>query len=53
MVSELTRIIERSIAERSILIKNMLEDVGDEAMTEPIPIPNVCNPLSITEAKLS
>ncbi|KAL8744990.1 MAG: hypothetical protein Q9190_002831 [Brigantiaea leucoxantha] len=33
--------VERDIAERSILIKNMIEDIGDEAMTEAIPIPNV------------
>lgn len=32
---------EREVAERSILIKNMLEDIGDQAMTEAIPIPNV------------
>ncbi|EZF28032.1 E3 ubiquitin ligase complex SCF subunit sconC [Trichophyton rubrum D6] len=31
--------IERQVAERSILIKNMLEDLGDSG--EPIPIPNV------------
>jgi len=33
--------VEKEVAERSILIKNMLEDVGDEAMAEAIPIPNV------------
>lgn len=32
---------EREIAERSVLIKNMLEDVGDQAMNDAIPIPNV------------
>nr|AAX47094.1 SconC [Paracoccidioides brasiliensis] len=31
--------VERVIIERSILIKNMLEDLGDSG--EPIPIPNV------------
>jgi len=31
--------VEKSVAERSILIKNMLEDVGE--VTEAIPIPNV------------
>lgn len=30
---------EREVAERSILIKNMLEDLGDSG--EAIPIPNV------------
>lgn len=34
--------IEREVAERSILIKNMMEDVGDAATAEAIPIPNVC-----------
>lgn len=34
--------VEKDVAERSILIKNMIEDVGDEAITEAIPIPNVC-----------
>jgi len=33
--------VEREVAERSILIKNMLEDVGEQATTEAIPIPNV------------
>jgi len=33
--------VEKEVAERSVLIKNMIEDVGDEAMTEAIPIPNV------------
>jgi S-phase kinase-associated protein 1 len=32
---------ERAVAERSILIKNLLEDLGGET-TESIPIPNVC-----------
>lgn len=34
---------EREVAERSILIKNMMEDVGDAATAEAIPIPNVCS----------
>lgn len=33
--------VEKDVAERSVLIKNMVGDLGDEAMTEPIPIPNV------------
>ncbi|MCJ1225366.1 hypothetical protein MMC12_002015 [Toensbergia leucococca] len=33
--------VDRDVAERSILIKNMMEDVGDEATTDAIPIPNV------------
>jgi len=33
--------VERDIAERSVLIKNMLGDLGEDALTEPIPIPNV------------
>jgi S-phase kinase-associated protein 1 len=32
--------VHRKIAERSVLIKNLLEDLGD-VTTEPIPIPNV------------
>jgi hypothetical protein len=32
--------VERKVAERSILIKNLLEDLGGES-TESIPIPNV------------
>ena len=31
----------KEVAERSILIKNMLEDVGESATNESIPIPNV------------
>jgi len=37
----LTRAIEREVAERSILIKNMMEDIGDQTVGEAIPIPNV------------
>ncbi|RMZ90770.1 hypothetical protein DV736_g2012, partial [Chaetothyriales sp. CBS 134916] len=33
--------VEREVAERSVLIKNMVGDLGEDAMTEPIPIPNV------------
>lgn len=32
--------VEREVAERSILIKNLLEDIGGET-TDAIPIPNV------------
>ncbi|QKX60854.1 uncharacterized protein TRUGW13939_08000 [Talaromyces rugulosus] len=35
--------VERSVAERSILIKHLLEDLGTS--TEPIPIPNVNEPV--------
>jgi S-phase kinase-associated protein 1 len=35
---------ERAVAERSILIKNLLEDLGGDTTDdmESIPIPNVC-----------
>ncbi|KAK8113655.1 E3 ubiquitin ligase complex SCF subunit scon-3 [Apiospora kogelbergensis] len=33
--------VEKAVAERSLLIKNMLEDLGDAAVSETIPIPNV------------
>jgi len=33
--------VDKNVAERSVLIKNMVSDLGEEAMTEPIPIPNV------------
>lgn len=36
--------VEREVAERSILIKNMMEDIGDQAISEAIPIPNVSCP---------
>ena len=32
---------EREVAERSVLIKNMVEDLGDGSFTDAIPIPNV------------
>ncbi|OOF92230.1 hypothetical protein ASPCADRAFT_210647 [Aspergillus carbonarius ITEM 5010] len=35
--------VERDVAERSLLIKNMLEDLGEA--TEEIPIPNVNEPV--------
>lgn len=40
---------DRDVACRSILIKNMMDDIGEQAMTEAIPIPNVssiCPPLT-------
>jgi S-phase kinase-associated protein 1 len=33
--------VDREVAERSILIKNMVGDLGEEATSDPIPIPNV------------
>lgn len=33
--------IDRAVAERSMLIKNMMEDLGDEASNQAVPIPNV------------
>ena len=35
---------EREVAERSVLIKNMMDDIGEQAMAEAIPIPNVSSP---------
>ncbi|KAI0481817.1 E3 ubiquitin ligase complex SCF subunit scon-3 [Xylaria cf. heliscus] len=37
--------VERAVAERSMLIKNMLEDLGDSALTQTVPIPNVTEPV--------
>lgn len=33
--------VDREVAERSVLIKNMIGDLGEEALSEAIPIPNV------------
>ncbi|KAK7988110.1 hypothetical protein PG989_008425 [Apiospora arundinis] len=38
--------VNKADAERSLLIKNMLEDLGDAAVSETIPIPNVTELLS-------
>ena len=38
--------VDRQVAERSILIKNLLEDLGGDN-DEAIPIPNVCQRLSL------
>ncbi|KAL8997482.1 MAG: hypothetical protein Q9169_003262 [Polycauliona sp. 2 TL-2023] len=37
--------VDRDVAERSILIKNMMEDLGDGIMEDAIPIPNVNEPV--------
>lgn len=42
--------VEREVAERSILIKNMMEDIGDQAANETIPIPNVRHTPRIIES---
>jgi len=34
-------VVDRQVAERSMLIKNMMEDLGEAAMTQSVPIPNV------------
>jgi len=33
--------IDRAVAERSMLIKNMMEDLGDDVVDQAVPIPNV------------
>ncbi|KAK3368141.1 Skp1 family, dimerization domain-containing protein [Podospora didyma] len=41
-----TIVVDRIVAERSMLIKNLIEDLGDEAIaSSPIPIPNVNDPV--------
>jgi hypothetical protein len=34
--------LAREVAERSVLIKNIVGDLGEEALSEAIPISNVC-----------
>jgi S-phase kinase-associated protein 1 len=38
--------LERAVADRSMLIKNLIEDIGDEGINESncVPIPNVRSP---------
>lgn len=42
---------ERDVAERSILIKNLLEDIGDQTVDEAVPIPNVSSQHSEATSK--
>lgn len=42
--------VERDVAKRSVLIKNMMDDIGELATSEAIPIPNVMNNLLQLEA---
>ena len=44
--TKLTDDIDRHVAERSILIKNMMEDIGEQTEGEAVPIPNVSDLLS-------
>ncbi|KAI6092550.1 E3 ubiquitin ligase SCF complex, Skp subunit [Hypoxylon rubiginosum] len=37
--------VEKTVAERSLLIKNMLDDLGPNAEGQTIPIPNVTEPV--------
>ncbi len=41
-----TTVTEREVVERSVLIKHMMEDLGDQPITDAIPIPNVCPQLA-------
>jgi len=36
--------VDREVAERSVLIKNMVGDLGEDAMEEAIPIPTSTPP---------
>jgi S-phase kinase-associated protein 1 len=40
--------IDKDVAERSVLIKNMMEDLGDASLSTPVPIPNVRTPLTLS-----
>jgi len=33
--------VDRQVATRSVLIKNLIDDLGEAATSEPVPIPNV------------
>ena len=44
---------DKQVAERSLLIKNMLEDLGDAHLNQPIPIPNVSLPQAIQPKQYS
>ncbi len=37
----LTSTTDKVVAEKSMLIKNMIEDLGESALTTDVPIPNV------------
>lgn len=37
--------VDREVAERSMLIKNLLEDLGNMAFDTPVPLPNVNGPV--------
>ncbi|TAQ88292.1 hypothetical protein B7494_g3376 [Chlorociboria aeruginascens] len=37
--------VDRVVAERSMLIKNMMDDLGEVASKTPVPIPNVNEPV--------
>jgi Skp1 family, tetramerisation domain len=37
----LTRFADRDVIERSVLLKNMIDDIGEAATSEAIPINNV------------
>ncbi len=43
----LTRATDRDVIERSVLLKNMIDDLGEAATSEPIPITNVSMPLRL------
>ncbi|KAI1126519.1 E3 ubiquitin ligase complex SCF subunit scon-3 [Nemania abortiva] len=37
--------VEKAVIERSVLIKNMMEDLGEAAVGQIVPIPNVTEPV--------
>jgi hypothetical protein len=40
-VSSYSCLVDRKVAERSMLIKNMMDDLGDSVVETEVPIPNV------------
>jgi len=43
---------ERPVAERSMLIKNMMDDLGEDALSTEVPIPNVSPPFPVSPFKI-
>ena len=42
-------VLDKDVAERSILLKNLIDDLGEDSLEDAIPIPNVSEFPAATE----
>jgi hypothetical protein len=49
----MTLLIDRDVVKRSVILKDLIDDLGEDATTEAIPIEDVSLPPSASSSKLT